>query len=72
MESTLFIPLSTNEEANLSGGINRSFNNDKVSIGNTAIAIPVNIAVGGGNGGGNRNGNLFNGQVAVANAGNIK
>ena len=72
MENALFTELTTNEEANLSGGINRSFNRNQVSIGNTAVAIPIALNIGGGNGGaeGGRNGNIFNGQAAIANAGN--
>ncbi|MEH2459252.1 hypothetical protein [Nostoc sp.] len=71
MESTLFIALTTNEEANLSGGA-RDFSGNNFAIGNTALALPINIAVGGGNGtAGSRNGNVLTAQSATANAGNI-
>ncbi|MHC5674980.1 hypothetical protein [Nostoc sp.] len=73
MESTLFTALSTNEEASLSGGaITNSFNGNNITLGNTAVAIPINVVLGGtGSISGKKNGNVLTGQYASANAGNI-
>ncbi|MHC5610306.1 MAG: hypothetical protein ACYTXA_04605 [Nostoc sp.] len=74
MESTLFTALSTNEEASLSGGatFTKSFNGNNISLGNTAVAIPISVVLGGtGSISGKKNGNVLTGQYASANAGNI-